>query len=343
VAKLRVAVIGCGFWSQFQIGAWTELPAAELVAVCDRSLEKALLRARQFSIPHYHDDAEKLLDEIDVDLLDIITDVNSHSPLVELASRRRCNVICQKPMAPDFTTAERMVVTCARNGVRFFVHENYRWQPQIRRLKQILDSGRIGRPFRARVAFNTAYPVFRNQPSLVELAQFAITDQGSHQFDICRYLFGAVDNLRCVTRQVTAGIRGEDVATTIMEMRGGIVVTSEISFASILEREAFPQTLIIVEGTDGSVEVTPGPELRITDSSGTVVEPVTLQRFAWQHHDYFIEPPSVVACNRNILDDLLGGERAETTAEDNLETVRLVFAAYESALSGETIRLPRGL
>ena len=75
-------------------------------------------------------------------------------------------------MAPDYETARKMVDTCRQAGIPFFVHENYRWQPQIRRVKEILDSGEIGLPFRARTWWNTAYPVFETQPFLAELEQF---------------------------------------------------------------------------------------------------------------------------------------------------------------------------
>lgn len=321
------------------MGAWNELPDAHIVFVCDRSIDKAAERAARFGVPHFGSDLRLLLQRHEVDAVDIITDVDSHEEMVEQAASAGKHVICQKPMGADFATASRMVAGCAQRNVRFFVHENYRWQTQIRRLKQILDSGAIGRPFRARLAFNTAYPVFVNQPALAQLSKFALTDQGSHQFDLCRFLFGEVANLRCVTQQITPGICGEDLATTLMQMQSGMTVTSEISFASLLAREAFPQTRILVEGSAGSVEVAPGPEILVTDRAGVRSETVRLQRFAWQHPDYSIEPPSIVACNRDILEDLLGGKRAETTGQDNLETVRLVYAAYESAQTGEVVRV----
>jgi len=246
MAKKRIAVFGCGFWSQFQIGGWRELPEAEIVVLCDVVAAKAAESARQFGIEHYSDDPEAVFRNYDFEVADIITGVDSHSKLVEMAAAHGKAVICQKPMAPDFETAKRMVQACKDAGVLYYVHENYRWQPQIRRVKAILDSGVIGKPFRARTAFNTAYPVFDNQPFLAELEEFAITDQGSHQYDVCRFLFGEVRTLYCRIQRVNPKIKGEDVVTTLMEMKSGVVCTSEISFASLLEREAFPQTLILI-------------------------------------------------------------------------------------------------
>jgi len=77
----------------------------------------------------------------------------------------------------------------------------------------------------------------------------------------------------------------------------------------------------------------------VTTKEGTISETVTPQRYAWQHPDYKVEPPSIVSCNRNILDDLLGQGKAETTGADNFETVRLVFSAYQSARTGAVVRI----
>jgi D-apiose dehydrogenase len=341
--KVRIAVFGCGFWSQFQIGGWKELENAEIVAVLDKELPRARQRAEQFGIAAAYDDPEALFHEQEFDVVDIIVDVESHAPLVELAAAHGKSVICQKPMAPGLAAARRMVEACRAANVRYCVHENYRWQPQIRRVKAILDSGVIGRPFRARTAFNTAYPVFDNQPFLAELDEFAITDQGSHQFDIIRFLFGEVRSLYCRTQTVNPKIKGEDVVTTVFETVSGVVATSEISFASRLEREAFPQSLMTIEGSEGSVRLDIGPEIHLTTAQGTTVETVVPQRYPWQHPDYKVEPPSIVACNRNILDDLLGKGKAETTGEDNFETVRLVFGAYRSARENRVVQMSEAL
>ncbi len=339
MSKVKIAVFGCGFWSQFQIGGWLELPEVEIVALYNRTLSRAEARAKQFGIANYYDDPETVFRNHEFDVADIITDVDTHCTFVEMAARHGKDVICQKPMAPSFETAECMVRVCKEAGVRYYVHENYRWQPQIRRVKQILDSGVIGTPFRARTAFNTAYPVFDNQPFLAELEQFAITDQGSHQYDVCRFLFGEVESLYCRTQTVNKGVKGEDVVTTVLQMRSGVVCTQEISFASLMEREAFPQSLMLIEGSLGSLRLDIGPEIRVTTKQGTTCEVVTPERYAWQHPDYKVEPPSIVSCNRNILDDLLRRAKAETTGADNFETVRLVFSAYESARQNTVVRI----
>ena len=335
--KLKFAILGCGFWSQFQLGAWQELDGAECVALYNRTLSKADELAKRFGIPHTYDDADEMMQKEELDFVDIITDVDTHSKFVELAARHRKHVICQKPMAPSFPVAKKMMQLTRDAGVKFYVHENYRWHPQIRRMKQIIDSGVIGKPFRCNSFWNTAFPLFETQPFLADLKQFALTDQGSHQFDVLRYLFGEAETIFTQIQTVNPTIKGEDVATSILKMKNGMVCIQQISFSSPLEKEVFPQVLLVVEGDRGSVRLDPGYNFAITSGNKTNYESMTMQKYDWQTERLEPEPPAIVACNNDILLDLLGKSKAETGAEDNFETVRLVWAAYESAGSGKNV------
>jgi predicted dehydrogenase len=335
--KCKVAVFGCGFWSQFQIGGWLELPEAEVVALYNRTLKKAEDLGERFQIRHCYDDPELLLKNHEVDVVDIITDVDTHFKFVEMAARHGKHVITQKPMAPSFEIAKKMMQVTSEAGVRYYVHENYRWQPQFRRIKEIMDSDVIGRPFRCKSNFNTAFPVFETQPFLAELEQFALTDQGSHQFDVLRYFFGEAKSLYCHTQRINPIIKGEDVATTFIVMKNGVVCEQEISFNSVLEREIFPQTLVLIEGEKGSIKLEPDLIIKTTTREGTHEETIKLPRYSWDHPRLSVEPPGIVACNNDILRDLLGNGKAETTGDDNFKTVQLVFGAYESAASNKVI------
>lgn len=336
--KLKFAILGCGFWSQFQLGGWKELKDAECVALYNRTLSKADDLARRFGVPRTYDDAEEMIKNEELDFIDIITDVDTHLKFVELAAKYHKDVICQKPMAPGFEQAKKMIKITGEAGVRFYIHENYRWQPQIRRMKEILDSGVIGRPFRCNSLWNTAFPLFETQPFLATLEQFALTDQGSHQFDVLRYLFGEVETIYTQIQTVNPTIKGEDIATSLLRMRNGMVCVQQISFSSPLEKEIFPQVLIVVEGDKGSVRLDADYNFAITNGSKTVYEKISMQKFSWQTDRLEPEPPAIVACNNDILQDLLGKGKAETNAKDNFETVRLVWAAYESAREGKVIK-----
>lgn len=337
--QLKFAIFGTGFWSQFQLGAWQELKGVECVALYNRTKSKAEDLAKRFGVPNVYGDAEELMKNEDLDFIDIITDVDTHEKFTLLGAKYGVDVICQKPLAPSYDAARRMIEATREAGVRFYVHENYRWQPQFRRVKEILDSGVIGNAFRCETAFLTAFPLFETQPFLAELEQFALTDQGSHQFDVLRYLFGEAETIYCEKQTVNSNIKGEDVTTSIIKMRNGVVCIQKISFSSLLEDEIFPQTVLLIEGDKGSIRLDAEFEISTTTIYGTIKETVPMRSYSWQTNRLKPEPPSIVDINKNILDDMLGKGKAENTAADNFETVRLVWAAYKSAETGKLIQV----
>jgi predicted dehydrogenase len=329
--KLRFAVLGTGFWANYQIPAWMVLEGIELVALYNRTRSKAEALANQYNVPSTYDDASELLEREKIDFVDIITDVDTHASLTKMAAKKGITVICQKPMASKLHSAQEMVSECERLGVPLFIHENWRWQAPIRKVKEVLNSGVIGKVFKARVTFCSAFPVFENQPFLADLDEFILTDIGSHILDTCRFLFGEVQTLFCHTAAITPGIKGEDVANVFMKMKNGISCYAEMSYASILEYEPFPQTFLLIEGEHGSIQLTKDYTIHVTTRQETEVITATPKKYSWLDPKYAVVHASIVDCNRNILLALQGKHQAETTGADNLQTVKLVHAAYSSA------------
>jgi predicted dehydrogenase len=339
MSKLRFAVAGTGFWANYQIPAWLELEEVELVALCDRTLPKAGLLASKFNVPRAYDDFDELMAKEKLDFIDVITDVDTHEVFTTKAAASGVSVVCQKPMAPTLEAAERMVEACKVHGVAFSIHENWRWQAPIRMLKELMEKGTIGKPFKARVAFCSAFPVFENQPFLAELEQFILTDIGSHILDVCRFLFGEAASLMCHTARINPGIKGEDVANVFMKMHGGVSCFAEMSYASILPYEPFPQTFISIEGENGSLHLSKDFEIEIATRQGSKTIKAKPEFYSWADPAYALVHSSIVDCNRNILAGLRGTARCETSGSDNFQTVRLVHAAYASAAAGRTIDL----
>lgn len=338
MADLRFAVFGAGFWAPFQIAAWKEVAGAKCVAIYNRTASKAQELAQRLGIPAVYSNPDQLLDGEKLDFLDIVTGAFTHSEFVQMAAQRKLPVICQKPMAPSLAEAEQMVRVCCENRVPFYIHENWRWQAQIREFKKVLDSGEIGIPFRARVFLVSGYPVFSNEPSLKDQEQFILKDMGTHLLDVARFLFGEADQLYCQTHQVQTGIKGEDVATVMMRMGGRTTVTCYLGFPGhFLEHDVFTQTLILVEGHQGSTELDRDYWIRVTTKSGTRANRYPPVWRPWMHPQYLASHASIAACNAHLLRALRGEVQAETTAEDNLKTIRLTFAAYESARSSKVI------
>lgn len=336
MADLRLAIFGCGFWARFQLAAWQEVGGVQIVALYNRTREKAERLATEFQVPAVYDDPEELLQREQPQAIDIITDITSHLPLVQVAARHHIPVICQKPMAATLADAQRMVDECAAQQTPLIIHENWRWQTPIRQLKQELANGRIGRPFRARIQFSNSFPVFDNQPFLKELDQFILTDVGSHILDTARFLFGDAQRVYCQTTRVNPEIKGEDVATVMLYQRD-LTCTCEMSYASRLERERFPETFILIEGEHGSLELTGDYWIHCTTAEGISARRWPPRHYPWADPAYDLVHASIVPCNAHILEHLLSGQPAETHGEDNLKTMQLVFAAYQSASTGQAV------
>ncbi|MFB3921319.1 MAG: Gfo/Idh/MocA family protein [Terriglobia bacterium] len=343
MTELRFAVIGAGFWAPFQIGGWQDVNGVKCAAICDRVVSKAEKVARDLGIPSVYEDPEEMLSREKLDFLDVITGGSSHPDLVLMAARHRLPVICQKPMANTLQDAEDMVRTCREAGVPFLVHENWRWQSQIREFKKVIDSGLIGVPFRARIFLVSGFPVFDTEPSLMELEEYILKDLGTHLLDVARFLFGEADSLYCQIHKIHKDIKGEDVATVMMRMGGRTTVTCYMGFpGNFLENDVFNQTLIFVEGEKGSAELDRDFWIRVTTQSGTQCNRYPPKYRPWMLPTYIASHASIARCNAHLLQALRGEGKAETTAEDNLKTMRLTFAAYESAHTGRTIGFRRG-
>ena len=339
---LRFAIFGSGFWARVQLAAWRELGDTECVAIYNRSRDKAEAFARDLRVPAVFDDPEKLLREVQPDFVDNITEVGGHKPLSLLCAKHRIPCVCQKPMAASLKDCREMVGAFARAKTPFFVHENFRWQTPLRALIDTLRSVVIGAPFRARLTVISGFDVWANQPALRELERFIMTDLGVHLFDTARACFGEARSVYCQThRTLLPAVKGENVATLLLSMgeaRTSVVI--EIAYAKApLEREIFPQTLAFVEGPLGSMELTADHWLRVTTKKGTHSRRHAPPRYAWADPRYDVAQASMVPCLHDLLGALRGERPGETTGADNLKTMELTFAAYESAAKDRVIHL----
>jgi predicted dehydrogenase len=338
MANLRFAMLGTGFWAWYQLPGWIEAGGVECVALYNRTVAKAEKLNEAFGGKmRVYGDAQELLDNEELDFIDICTAVELHKDMTLMGAARGLDVVCQKPMAVNLEEAAEMVKACNDAGVKLLINENFRWQHPMRQLKAKLDSGRIGKPFRARVHFASSFPVFDNQPFLKELEQFMLTDVGSHILDTSRFLFGEASTLYTQIKRIHPDIKGEDVATCMMTMGDDVTVLCEMSYASRTGIERFPETFIYIEGDKGYLELGPDYWIRETTEEGTLSQRFPPPRYAWADPAYDLVHASIVPCQENLAQGLAGTLQAENTGEDNFKTMQLVFGAYESAATGKAI------
>ena len=334
-----IGIVGCGFWANYQVAAWREIPGVKIVSVCDRDSGKMKLLAEKFNIPHLYSDVPEMLKNERLDGVDIISNPETHPEIVLAAAEMGVPVICQKPMALDLTDAKKMVEKCRSHNVPFYIHENFRWQQPMLKVKELLDGGEVGRPFKARIYFNTHFPVLRNQPSLGNMTRMIIADLGVHLFDLVRFFFGEVKTIYCRTQRISPGIKGEDVATVFIETQSSVHCIVELSWASYMENDRFPQTLVSIEGTEGSLDLSADFRLVVINSEGVKEIKVSIPYYDWAHPDYAVVHSSLVPCNKDLLGAITAKSESANRADLNLRTLQLVDAAYQSAGTGNVIHM----
>lgn len=335
--RLQGALIGCGFFAVNQMHGWADIEDVEIVAVCDRDEARATDMAARFSIARVYSDAATMMDAETLDFVDIATTAPSHRALVELAASHGLPAICQKPFAPRLDDARAMVAAACEAGTLLMVHENFRWQSAIRTAADVLHSGRIGTPFFGRVSFRSAFDVYAAQPYLAMGERFIIEDLGIHALDVARYLFGDVTGVTARTARVNAAIKGEDVATMMLDHASGVTSIVDCSYATRLAEECFPQTLLEIDGADGSIRLDAGYRLTVTTSVGTHMEDVSPPLLPWAERPWHNIQESVLAIQRHWVDCLRGNTEPETSGADNLKTLALVEAAYLSAAGRRSV------
>lgn len=332
---MQVAVVGCGFFAQNHLHGWRDLVAegVELVAVCDIDAKKAEEAARTFAAPRFYTDAGALLDKEKVDCVDIVTRMENHLHMVEIAAGHGVDIILQKPLASDWNEACKVVEIARKAGVRLAIHENFRWQSPMRKLKDVIDSGAIGRPTWARIAFRTGYDIYAVQ----QAKRYAILDVGIHMLDLARFFLGDVERLSCETQTRNPENAGEDTATIMMRHRSGAVSIVECSMELRIDPDPFPETLVTIEGERGSASVGPGLAAHITSSGETCDVNFGSPLLPWTSQPWHTVQESVLRTEEAVVRAWRNGKDPESSGDDNLKTYALVEAAYEAARLGRAV------
>lgn len=337
--RYRAGLIGCGFFAKNHLHAWRDLAEdVELAAVCDLDPAKAQAAAETFGVPHWYTGARAMMEAERLDFVDIVTTMPSHRTLVTLAAEHRLPTIVQKPFGPTWDDCVAMVEACERAGVPLMVHENFRFQSPMLEVREILASGAIGEITWARIDWRTGYDIYAGQPYLAKEKRFLLLDIGVHILDLARVLVGEVERVQCETQSIRPGIAGEDMATVLLRHRSGAVSVVGGSYASLRDPDPFPETLLEIEGRKGSLVLSPGLELKVRSPAGTTVRCLRTPTLPWTAEPWHVAQESVLNTQRHWVACLKAGRAPETSGRDNLKTMALVEAAYESAREHRAVR-----
>lgn len=337
--RRRAALVGCGFFAENHLNAWKDLrERCELVAVCDLDPAKAASAGRRFGVPGIYSDVEAMLTQEKPDFVDIVTTAPSHRHLVETCARHGIAAIVQKPLAPDWDDAKALVAAMDRAGQSLMVHENFRFQKPLIRAREVIESGEIGKPVWARFTWRSGFDVYAGQPYLATVERFILLDLGIHVLDVARAFLGEVDQVFCRTQSIKPGIAGEDMATVMLGHCNGATSIVDITYQSKQSPDPFPQTLVHLEGTAGSLRLEDRYRLTVTSPAGTSTEAVAPDPSSWGTEPWLLAQDSVVKTQMHWLDSLNNGKEPATSGHDNLKTFALVEASYHSAATGQPVK-----
>ena len=315
------ALIGCGFFSQHHQEAWSRLQNAEIVAACDLSLERARAAA-----PRAYSSVAEMLRVEDLDFVDIATRSTTHLELISLAAERGLAIICQKPMAPDWATGCRMVEISERYGVRFMIHDNWRWQSWYRSAGAMIARGDIGTPlnygFRCQVSHGTGDEPYGKQAYFRQLERFLIDEVLVHHVDTARFLFGDISSIYAEGERRNPCMVGEDHAILTLRHVSG-AMGSVVGHAFLEHNTGSTHDEAIFEGDSGTIRVNSLGEIW----SGP-------QKIWTNPEAKGYRGDSVYACQAHFIDCLKSGQPFETGAREYLEkTFAVVEGAYASLIS----------
>ncbi|MEP6716822.1 MAG: Gfo/Idh/MocA family oxidoreductase [Terriglobia bacterium] len=338
--RIKGAAMGAGYFSRFQYEAWSRIPEVEMAAVCDLNEEKARPLMAQYGIARYYADWREMIDGERPDFVDIVTPPETHEEMCAYAASRGIHIICQKPLAPTLEASRRIVATARAAGVRFMVHENWRWQPWYREMKRIQGSGTVGDfthiHFLMRMgdgwgenAYLDRQPFFRDYPRLL------VYETGVHFIDTFRYLLGRITEVYAHLRRLNPVIQGEETGQVFFRFANGATAIWDANRYNEVEspspRYTFGQMRI--DATGGHITLDTEANLRIKPlgQSGCDLE--------YPHRNVNFGGDCVYALQRHFVDSMLTGGAFEANGDDYLETLAVVEAVYESARRGEVVRL----
>lgn len=231
---LRVGIIGYGFMGRAHSNAYKRLNdffpldhRVVLKAACARNAEKVRAFAENWGYERSETDWRRIVDAKDIDLIDICTPNDTHREIALAAAKAGKMIVCEKPLARDVKEAEAMVKAVEKYKVPNMVWFNYRRVPAISLAKQLIDEGRIGKPYHFRSNFLQDWTISPDVPQGgaglwrldVKAAGSGVTgDLLAHNIDTAMWLNGAIT--RVVARTETFVKKRVHVASGKMEPVG---------------------------------------------------------------------------------------------------------------------------
>ncbi len=337
---LRVGIAGFGGMGSTHARAYAGLPEVQVVAAADLRSER-----REAFVEEYRGTAyghfQEMIGEADLDIVGIGLPTDLHSEAAVAAARAGRHVLTEKPMALSVEQCDAMIAAAKEAGTLLMVAQVLRFWPEYALIKEIADSGRLGRALSAtatRVGGRPRPPSWFADPAR---SGGAVLDLHIHDIDFLCHLLGRPKVVSAAGATAPSGAL--DICfTTLTGFPGGASAFAQTAWAS--GNVPFEYGLRVdLEG--GTLALTPGKGtgVLLTTTDGAVEHPEVPKPEASMGEStiknindlggYFLEVQYFVQC-------IVKGERPERVApESSRQSVEVCLAAKQSVETGKAVRL----
>jgi predicted dehydrogenase len=367
VTPVRIGLIGCGKVGQIHAAALGAIAEAELVGVCDVSAERAQALAQRYRARGCTDLDEMLCDS-KVEAVIIGTPHPLHAAPAIRAAEAGVHVLVEKPLAATLADCDAMLAAAGRAGTLLGVISQRRFYEPVRRMKDAIDAGRLGRP-----ALGVFTMYSWREPAYYQSDPWrgkwdtegggVLVNQSPHQLDLLRWFMGPIAEVSGYWANVNhPGVEVDDTAVAVLRFENGglgAIVTSVAQKPGIY-------TKVHVHGTSGaSVGVETDRGATFIAGMTTVAEPALndvwtipgeehlLSEFQAADRRRFTQIDPTTHYHSLQIQDFLhavcesrGGRQGRpplVTGEDGRAVVELFTAIYQSNRERRPVTLCSGL
>jgi predicted dehydrogenase len=336
-----IAFIGTGGIVQYAHIPAYKKAGFNLVGCFDLNPETARKVAAEHGIPHVYQTLDELLSAPEVDVVDIAVPPWEQLKVVEKVAAAGKHMLCQKPMSNNFADAQKIVQLAKQAGVKQAINHQMRWDAGIHASRHLIQAGVIGEPTDVQIQVSCMTP-WHMWPWLAAVPHLEVMFHSIHYIDALRYLFGNPDwvTSRHARYAKQGGVKGETKTITVMDydsgLQGLVAVNHYNEWAEPFATFRFIGTEGAIDGTIGLMYNYPtGRPDTITITSSKLGKGVKLTPTI---EDMWI-PDAFMGTMGSLMEAIENDhEPTENSTADNLNTLRVVFAAYLSAAENRSVR-----
>jgi predicted dehydrogenase len=222
---MHAAIVGLGTWGQHLVASVQgRSDAIRFVAAASRTPGKAAEFCSRHGV-RLLSTYDEVLRDPGVDAVVLATPHSTHTEQITAAAEARKHVFVEKPLGLSRADSERALAACAQRGVTLAVGYNWRFQPALREIKRLLDTGRLGKLLHIEGNFcgPSAYRFRREhwRQQRDEVPAGGMTGRGVHVVDAMLYLAGKVDSVVAQSHRLVQDFGADDTTSMLFRFAGG--------------------------------------------------------------------------------------------------------------------------